>query len=169
MATMAIALMCVVCGLSSCSEDEGLVKMSSEKIIEEDTIEITDTVIVEKGWSVNVNVNNFGDSIAIDVELENGEDKHNLSGYAVFFPVKKKYQILADQEYLSLEFANNGRTGGKNERENATSSRWIDSKVFYYPCEDGNILVCKTKMEHIANLPYVRVSDAVLNALTLKS
>lgn len=131
-----------------------------------DTVVKNDTIVISNEWKVVTKVVNYGDSISVTTNMENpAGEKHNLPGYVVFYPKKDNYEIFENQELLSPKFANDGRTGGRTTREEETSEGWWDVRRFFFPTEDGNILVAESHMFHIPNLPYVRVSESEILSL----
>lgn len=166
------AVLVAACMFTACSDDQGAAKLPTLTSVVKDTIEKTDTlvqsdtVILDNGWKVSIKINNYGDSISVTTKMENplGE-KHELPGYVLFYPKRNNYEIFADKVFLSPSYANNGMTGGISQRVDETAEGWWDVVTFFFPTEDGNILVVECHLYHIPNLPYVRVTNSSILSL----
>lgn len=163
----AVFFMAVVVSFVACSDTDVKGEVPTFTSVIKDTVEVVnnDTVVIDRNWMVDVSVENRVDTIDVTTKITRPGESHIFKGKVFIYPKKTGYQIFADQEILTPEYANNGCTGGKTVREQETDSSWVDVTRYYYPTEDGNVVIVEAHMEHLKNKPYVRVNDSEILSL----
>jgi hypothetical protein len=146
-----LVVLAVFCfGLFSCTTEDH--ETALETVVRS-SVGSTDTVVIDNSMYVNITTINRGDTIDIIEDITTPEKEYSLRGKAFIWFQKTGYQITADQETLTPEFANKGMAGGSMVKEEVKDNGYTAVYRYSYPTEDGNVVNVEVRMPHINGIP----------------